>query len=102
QTTGAHDWRFLLEPRRGGCVTRAWDGATPVWLTGWTAHARGRTPARMVETGNWYWRFLHRHERWFGRPHLEDLHAPCLFAFTLREGEAAWLVAGADDEPAAP
>jgi predicted glycogen debranching enzyme len=100
-TVGAHDWRFSVDPRRGGCVVRAWDGGTPVWLSGWTAHARGRTPARVVETGLWYWQFLHRHERWVGRPHLEDLHAACLFSYSLREGEAAWLVAGADDEPGA-
>jgi predicted glycogen debranching enzyme len=91
-TIGAHDWRFRVHVGPHGCRVQAREGAQTVGLFGWTAHARGRTPATSVETGHWYWRFLHRHERWFGRPHLEDLHAPCLLGYDLQADEAAWLV----------
>jgi len=99
-TTGAWDWRFGVETHPGGCSVRAWPDATMVGLAAWSSEGRRRVPALVVETGHWYWRFLLRHERWFGRAHVEDLHAPCVVDYLLHPGECAYLAVGAEADPA--
>jgi predicted glycogen debranching enzyme len=91
-TRGALGWRWLLEERPQGVVARSAEDGTPVGLFAWRGRARGdRKPGRFVETGIWYWRFLHRADRDEGREHVEDLYSPGLLVFDLRPGEGVWL-----------
>jgi 4-alpha-glucanotransferase len=96
-THGALERRWLLEPRPQGVVARSRADAAPVGIFAWCGRApSSREPGRFVETGIWYWRFLHRADRAEGREHLEDLYAPGLLVFDLRPGEGVWLALTAE------
>jgi predicted glycogen debranching enzyme len=97
-TVGSVDWRFAVDRAPDGCgaIARARDDSPPVAVFGWATGPAGRIPARLVETGHWYWRFKHRAEREVGPANVEDLYTPGLLAFDLVPGGVAWLVATAD------
>jgi predicted glycogen debranching enzyme len=96
-TRGALEWRWLLERRKQGVVARSEPDGTPAGLFAWRGRVLGdREPGRFVETGIWYWRFLHRADRDEGREHIEDLYSPGLLVFDLRPGEGVWLALTAE------
>jgi predicted glycogen debranching enzyme len=97
-TLGTLDWSWTVDHRRQGIVARAHADSTPVGLFAWQGRdcRLGRRPGRFVDTGLWYWRFLHRADRAEGRAHLEDLYTPGLMVFDLQPGEGVWLALTAD------
>ena len=84
-THGDPAWRFLVDSQPTHCRVEAFPGATPLWL--------GLAPGHFVETGLWYWRFLHRRERERGLDDLEDLYTPGVFVIEMEPGEVATLIA---------
>ena len=98
RTAGSAEWRWEVESRRQGIVARSGADAPPVGLFAWRGRdcRLDRRPGRFVETGLWYWRFLHRADRAEGREHLEDLYTPGLMVFDLRPGEGVWLALTAE------
>ena len=98
RTEGTLEWRWRVETRRQGIVARAQADAMPVGIFGWKGRdgRLDRRPGRFVDTGIWYWRFLHRADREEGREHLEDLYTPGLMVFDLKPGEGVWLALTAE------
>lgn len=87
-TRGHHDWRFRVDVASDVCRVEAFPGAAPLWLRLAGGH--------FIETGLWYWHFLHRHEE--GHDRLEDLYTPVVGGIGLEEGQSATLVASARRE----
>ena len=85
QTHGGHDWHMTVQSMGDSCRVESFPGATPLWLR--------LSGGSFVETGLWYWRFLHLRERERGYDDLEDLYTPGVFGLDLAPGETASLVA---------
>src|SRR5207302_11367065 len=60
---------------------------------------RTQPMTRLIQTGVWYWRYLHRRERERGLDFVEDLYTPGLFVMTLQPGTSYTLVASTEDWP---
>jgi predicted glycogen debranching enzyme len=85
QLHGDPEWRMAVESVGDSCRVEAFPGATPLWMR--------LAGGSFVETGLWYWRFLHRRERERGYDDLEDLYTPGIFGIDLAPGETATFIA---------
>lgn len=90
ETVGMPDWVFAVEESDQRVEIRAHQGARPLRL-------RVSPPAHFIQTGIWYWRYLHRRERERGLDCLEDLYSPGLFIATLLPGDSLTIQASAED-----
>src|SRR5579884_2610960 len=79
ETIGAPEWVFAVEEGERGLEIRAFDGARPLRI-------RSSPRAQFIQTGVWYWRYLHRRERDRGLDCLEDLYSPGLLIASLHPG----------------
>jgi len=70
-THGDSNWQMAIEAFSHGCQIEAFPGATPLWLR--------LDGGRFAETGFWFWRFFHRHDRECALDDLEDLYTPGTF-----------------------
>jgi predicted glycogen debranching enzyme len=89
EMTGAPDWAFLVNATPEGHEIAAYEGATPL-------RVRAIPDVRLIQTGVWYWRFLHRVERDRGLDFLEDLYTPGLFVANLKPGETVAIQASTE------
>jgi predicted glycogen debranching enzyme len=80
ETTGTPDWTFQVAETPEGAEISAYPGAAPL-------RVRSLPGTRLIQTGVWYWRYLHRVERDRGLDYLDDLYTPGLFVTTLRANE---------------
>jgi len=76
ETTAPPDWTFQVVDVPDGTEITAFPGAT-------TLRVRSTPGERFIQTGVWYWRYLHRVERERGLDFLDDLYTPGLFVITL-------------------
>src|SRR5205807_1659896 len=72
ETTAAPDWTFQVAEVPEGSEIIAYPEATPL-------RVRSVPSVRLIQTGVWYWRYLHRVERDRGLDYLDDLYTPGLF-----------------------
>ncbi len=87
-TIGVPDWEFAVSQQDRGVEIIAREGAHPLRV----AASRGS----FIQTGVWYWRYLHRRERERGLDYLEDLYTPGLLVTDLQPGETVTLLASAE------
>ncbi|HLZ10123.1 MAG TPA: glycogen debranching enzyme N-terminal domain-containing protein, partial [Chloroflexota bacterium] len=90
ETRGSNDWVFATVDVDDGAEITAYSGAHPL-------RVRMRPTTPLIQTGVWYWRYLHRVERDRGLDSIEDLYTPGLFVSTLPPGGFTTLVASTED-----
>ncbi|MGH2459646.1 MAG: amylo-alpha-1,6-glucosidase [Chloroflexota bacterium] len=95
ETMGTPDWVFGVVDDERGLEISAFQGARPL-------RVRASPSARFIQTGVWYWRFLHRRERDRGLDCLEDLYSPGLLIAPLQPGDSLTIQASAEDWGAMP
>lgn len=95
ETNGLPDWVFAVEEGDQKIEIRAHGDARPLRL-------RVYPRAQFIQTGIWYWRYLHRRERDRGLDCLEDLYSPGLFIASLLPGDSLTIQASAEDWSALP
>jgi len=83
-------WSLEVQAEKRGCRIRAFAGARPYRLL----IDRGE----FIERADWHWRFHHRMEAERGLDAREDLFRPGVFTLQLEPGEAATLIATAEDD----
>lgn len=89
ETTGTPDWTFRVVDVPEGTEIQAFPGAT-------TLRVRSLPGQRFIQTGVWYWRYLHRVERERGLDYLDDLYTPGLFVTDLNAGESVAIQASTE------
>ncbi len=95
ETIGTPDWVFGVAETERGLEINAFQGAR-------TLRVRASSGARFIQTGVWYWRYLHRRERDRGLDCLEDLYSPGLLTCALQPGDSVTIQASAEDWGAMP
>jgi len=95
ETIGAPDWIFAVQETEPGIEITAFPGATPL-------RVRTQRRTQFIQTGVWYWRYLHRRERDRGLDCLEDLYTPGLFVAQLEPDQSIVLQASAEPWEAIP
>ena len=90
ETRGSPDWVFQAHDTGDGTEIVAFPGARPL-------RVRVQPSSRLIQTGVWYWRYLHRCERERGLDSLEDLYTPGLFVTTLQPGGTCTLIASTEE-----
>ena len=92
ETHGASDWVFETVEAGDGIELLAYSGAAAL-------RVRTQPATRFIQTGVWYWRYLHRRECERGLDCVEDLYTPGLFVTELRPGANFTLIASTEDWP---
>jgi predicted glycogen debranching enzyme len=92
ETHGSTDWIFATTDVGEGVEIAAYSGAAPLRI-------RTQPASRLIQTGVWYWRYLHRRERERGLDCVEDLYTPGLFVTDLQPGASYTVVASTEDWP---
>jgi len=95
ETTGVPDWVFGVAEVEQGLEITAFEGAR-------TLRVRASPTAQFIQTGVWYWRYLHRRERDRGLDCLEDLYSPGLLIAPLQPGESLTIQASAEEWSVSP
>ncbi|HVB97299.1 MAG TPA: amylo-alpha-1,6-glucosidase [Chloroflexota bacterium] len=90
ETNGMPDWVFNVREEDAGLAIQAFSSATPLRI-------RATDGARFFQTGVWYWRYLHRHERERGLDYLEDLYNPGVFVAELSPGTSVTVQMSAEE-----
>ncbi len=90
ETAGAPDWTFHVADVPEGTEIGAYPGAAIL-------RVRAIPGVRLIQTGVWYWRYLHRVERDRGLDYLDDLYTPGLFVSTIGPNESFAIQASTDE-----
>ena len=90
EMTGMPDRVFAVAELAQGLEIVAFEGARPLRI-------RASPSGRFIQTGVWYWRYLHRRERERGLDCLEDLYSPGLLIASLLPGDSLTIQASAED-----
>ena len=95
ETMGTPDWVFSVAEDQRGLEISAFEGARPLRIC-------ASPSTRFIQTGVWYWRYLHRRERDRGLDCLEDLYSPGLLIGSLQPGDSLTVQASAEEWSAMP